>query len=409
MEQVHAACVASGFSAPQQLLELTEIGDGNVNHVYRVAAPGRADTVVVKLAVPYFKCAGPQYPLALQRAQLEARALALQGRLAPGMVPLVRWHDSAMGCTVMEDMAPLQPLRPQLLQQRSFPRLAQDVAHFLARLVMGTGPYSANVAQRAQWAVEFNNPQLVAITDELVFTEPFIDGGRNRVNPALRPHLERHLWGNEAVLTQAAHLRQHFLCSAQSVVHGDLHTGSIFAGPQRTVFFDAEFACVGPSAFDLGKFIGNLVINHHCWAGRAAPLQQTQRHREFLCATVRDAWGLFAEELSHGLSEPGPLGAQWHRPAYVHGHLRQLQQEVLGYAAMVIIRRMHGLAQVADVEDIADLNLRARVQAGLVDLACELLLHRQDMRKGMDELTALVASRAGAPLEPTPARAAPVE
>ena len=50
--------------------------------------------------------------------------------------------------------------------------------------------------------------------------------------------------------------------NAQALIHGDLHTGSIFVNQEETRVIDPEFAFFGPMAYDVGVLIGNLIMNY---------------------------------------------------------------------------------------------------------------------------------------------------
>lgn len=69
-------------------VEISEVGDGNLNLVFIVKGP--KNTVVVKQALPYVRCVGESWPLTLDRAFYEAAALQEEGRHTPRLVPEVR-------------------------------------------------------------------------------------------------------------------------------------------------------------------------------------------------------------------------------------------------------------------------------------------------------------------------------
>lgn len=69
-------------------VEISEVGDGNLNLVFIVRGP--KNTVVVKQALPYVRCVGESWPLTLDRAFYEAAALQEEGRHTPRLVPEVR-------------------------------------------------------------------------------------------------------------------------------------------------------------------------------------------------------------------------------------------------------------------------------------------------------------------------------
>jgi len=68
-------------------VEITEVGDGNLNLVFLVKGPKK--TVVVKQALPYVRCVGESWPLTLERAFYEEAALEEEGKHTPGLVPEV--------------------------------------------------------------------------------------------------------------------------------------------------------------------------------------------------------------------------------------------------------------------------------------------------------------------------------
>lgn len=56
---------------------------------------------------------------------------------------------------------------------------------------------------------------------------------------------------------------------AQALIHGDLHTGSIMVTHDSTQVIDPEFAFYGPMGFDIGAFLGNLILAFFAQDGHA--------------------------------------------------------------------------------------------------------------------------------------------
>ena len=80
------------------------------------------------------------------------------------------------------------------------------------------------------------------------------------VSPVSYTHLD------EALHAEVAALRNGFMNNAQALIHGDLHSGSIFANEQGIKVIDPEFAFYGPMGYDIGNVIGNLFF---AWANKA--------------------------------------------------------------------------------------------------------------------------------------------
>jgi S-methyl-5-thioribose kinase len=60
-----------------------------------------------------------------------------------------------------------------------------------------------------------------------------------------------------------------FIERAQALIHGDLHTGSIMVTPDSTQVIDPEFGFYGPMGFDIGAFLGNLILAYYAQNGHA--------------------------------------------------------------------------------------------------------------------------------------------
>src|SRR5690606_7298344 len=109
------------------------------------------------------------------------------------------------------------------------------------------------------------NPELCKITEDLIFDDPYTVSANNNYEPAIEDEAAA-LRTDAALHFEAALLREKFLTHGQALLHGDLHTGSIFIRPDSTKVIDPEFAYYGPMGFDIGAVIGNLLLN---FAGQA--------------------------------------------------------------------------------------------------------------------------------------------
>ena len=59
---------------------------------------------------------------------------------------------------------------------------------------------------------------------------------------------------------------------AQALIHGDLHTGSIFIKEDSTKVIDAEFAFYGPIGYDVGNVIAKISFLHMSMASHSTKL-----------------------------------------------------------------------------------------------------------------------------------------
>ncbi len=81
---------------PKADLECKEIGDGNLNYIFRVWDKNSDTSVIIKQAGHYARISDA-FKLSPDRNRIETEMLQLEGKLAPGLVPsftslMKSWH-----------------------------------------------------------------------------------------------------------------------------------------------------------------------------------------------------------------------------------------------------------------------------------------------------------------------------
>jgi 5-methylthioribose kinase len=381
-----------------------EIGDGNLNLVFRVAGP--AGVVAAKQALPYVRMVGESWPLPLSRSHYEHLALVEYAAVCPGATPALIHRDEDLALTVMEWLEPHRILRRGLLDGTRYPRFAADIARFLARSLVSTSDLGRSAAaKKAAIAAFAGNTAMCKITEDLVFTEPYFAAAMNRWTSPQLDATVASLQGDVALKSAAARLKFAFLTRAEALLHGDLHTGSIMVTDDDTRVIDAEFAVYGPMGFDYGMLVANLLMSAFAQRGhehehgeRAATVQwiletleQIERHfeREFL-----ELWRTAA----HGEAFPAALFAHAAGEAALarerRRHLDGLRIDAFGFAGLEIIRRTVGLSHVMDFEAIEAPALRAEREARAIVLGRRLAVDAAEFST-MASVTALAAELIG--------------
>src|ERR1700735_4689443 len=266
-----------------------EVGDANLNLVFIVEGPSGG--LVVKQALPYVRLVGGSWPLALERSWFEYNALVEQARYAPRLTPKIFHFDREQAMIVMEYLSPHIIMRKGLIRGIKYPRFAADIAEFLAETLFNTSVLAGTAAEHKRRVELFaRNIELCRITEDLVFTDPYREAPLNRWNS---PYLDadKRAFESDSALKVAAQARKYqFLTSAQALIHGDLHTGSIMLTPDDTRVIDPEFACIGPIGFDVGAVIGNLLIAYFAQQGHEASPHQRDGYRIWIFDQVKAVW-----------------------------------------------------------------------------------------------------------------------
>ncbi|MDD3142505.1 MAG: S-methyl-5-thioribose kinase, partial [Lachnospiraceae bacterium] len=239
-------------------LEAKEIGDGNLNYVFRVKDTNSGKTIIVKQAGESLRIS-EEMKLSTDRGRIEAKILGIQGEYAPGLVPEVYMYDATMCAMLMQDMIGHTMMRTGLINHETYPLFAEHISTFLVNSLLLTTDVVMNHKEKKENVKSFINPDLCEISEDLVYSEPFIDyNKRNNVFPPIADFVKTELYEDKALHLEAAKCKFDFMNNAQSLIHGDLHTGSIFINQEHTYVFDPEFAFYGPMGYDIGNVIANM-------------------------------------------------------------------------------------------------------------------------------------------------------
>lgn len=356
---------------PLTLVTADEIGDGNLNLVFKIRDAAGVSRVIVKQALPYVRCVGESWPLTLDRARIEAQTLLTHSQFCPQHTVNVLHHDAELAVMVQEDLSDHHIWRSELLAGKHYPQAAGQLAEYLAQTLFHTSDFYQS-AQAKKAAVScYTNPELCQITEDLFFTDPYIDHERNNFDPALLADVLA-LRQENTLKVAVASLKHRFLSKAEALLHGDIHSGSIFVAEGRLKAIDAEFGFYGPIGFDVGTALGNLLLNYCGLPGLAGP-RDAAAGREQRLKDVHILWQTFASRFV-ALSQQKAQDLALATEGYVQQFLQQVWQDAIGYCGTELIRRTIGLAHVADLDSIADEEMRQACQRHALSLGRTLIL-----------------------------------
>ena len=367
------------FFAPDEETECREIGDGNINYVFQVRSKRSGRSVIVKQADRLLRSSGR--PLDLYRNKIEAAILKLEGELAPGLVPEVYYYDETMAATSMEDVSACRNLRRELMADRVWPHLSQDISSFLADTLLPTTDLVLDAEEKKRRVRFYTNPELCKITEDLVLTEPYYDyKGRNILTAGNEAFVRTFLYEDSALHAEVAKLRLGFMNNAQALLHGDLHSGSIFINETELKVLDPEFAFYGPMGYDIGNVIGNLFFS---WANKAFTSTGKTVVIDALAVCIEKIFDLTQEKLARRYDELVTLPL-YRVPAFRQSWLHNVMADSLGYAGTEIIRRTVGDSKVMELDTVTDLSVKIPMERALIKLGIALIKQRECLRSGRE-------------------------
>ncbi|TYS70984.1 S-methyl-5-thioribose kinase [Sutcliffiella horikoshii] len=354
------------------LLHCREIGDGNLNLVFHIRDENNTG-IIIKQALPYAKVVGESWPLTLHRATIEGNYLKNAATLVPNLVPKVYYTNEALAITIMEDLSHLEIVRNGFLNGKNFPLLSKHIGEYLAKTLFYTSDFGLNQQEKKKLQQSFSNPELCKITEDLIFTDPFFDSETNDYEPELLGSIEE-IWKDEDLKLEVAKLKYTFLTNGEALLHGDLHTGSIFANDIDTKVIDPEFAFFGPIGFDVGQFFANILLQ---------AITRDVSERSNITSHLYQVWEGFTSTFSD-LWKTKSVEYYSQTPGYLDFFLKKVFTDAIGFAGCEVIRRTIGLAHVADLDTLKPYERRITVKQQALLLGQALVKNAPTIRNIQD-------------------------
>jgi 5-methylthioribose kinase len=374
--------------------QVEEIGDGNLNLVFLVR--GTKGAAIVKQALPYIRLVGDSWPLPLNRAFFEYHALIRQAERDPGSVPEVLYFDEDQALIVMEFLDQHVILRSMLIAGAHVNNLGTRLGQFIARTAFRGSDLALPIVERKSDTKLFlDNHALCNITESLVFTDPYHNAELNHHNPAV-DGVVADLRQNIKLKADAQALLTKFVANSETMLHGDLHTGSVMCTEDSIRVIDPEFATYGPMGFDLGMMLANLVMAYISQpAHRGA--EDLASYQDWILDVIKDVVAAFNEEFSalwhserRGVLFPHSLFEDQQHDASLplQAKQREIWEDALGFCGIEMHRRTLTLAHNADFESIEDASFRGELEAQNLKAGVRLIMERH----GIADVDAFLAT-----------------
>lgn len=375
------------FFAPDANLIAEEIGDGNINYVYRIKDTDSGKSIIVKHAENELRIYKARF-VGTERNRIEYEVLELQRKLAPDYIPELYLYDEENKNIFMEDMQGYENMRYELCEHKIFPHVAGHLADFCARVYMNTTDMVVGAMEKKELVKRYTNVYPCEITERHVLTEPYQDLDENGVCPENDGFMRKMIYGNEELHARVGVLKDRFQTKAQALIHGDLHTGSIFVTPERTCILDPEFAFYGPVGYDTGNVIANLIF---AYANACATMEDGSEktiYIDWLLRTIEEFTDEFRKRAIAVLKE-NSTDLMMQSDLFFDLYLDDIALDAAGYAGTELIRRTVGSSGVRDIAGIKNESAKARAEKICLDAGILFIMESERFRNGKDYTDAL--------------------
>lgn len=354
-----------------------EIGDGNLNYVFKVTDE-HGQSVIVKQAGHVTRIS-EDMTLTIDRIKREANVLMLHDKFAPRLVPEVYVYDDVMKCFIMEDLSDHTILRKAFLSGETFPQLINDITTYIVNTTISTIDFVMDPKDKKELQKEYTNPELCEISEDLVYTEPFNDcNDRNILYPPNADWIKEQIYGDPELRLEAGKLKNDFLTKSQALIHGDLHTGSIFVSKTSTKVIDPEFTFYGPIGYDLGNMIAHLLF-----AYVNGKVKEDENFCMWTLKSINDVVDLFVEKFSRKW-DAVVTDVMAQELGFKSWYISTVLEDTLGVAGLELIRRVVGMAQVEDIVSIEDEQKRIEAERFCLRVGREFIKQRHQFKTGND-------------------------
>jgi len=331
------------------LVEFKEVGDGNLNLVF-IMKDSAGKGIVLKQALPYVRLVGPDWPMTPSRARIEAETTIIHSKFAKDLVPEIYDYDPDRYIIAMEDLSDHVVWRGALNSGLRFDGVAGPLGKYVASTAFGTSIFGLGQEQHKLEVARAINPGLCLITEDLVFTEPYFENGRNSVLPSNEKDAQE-LANDKEMVNEIGSLKYKFMTAAESLIHGDLHTGSAMIKCEdkkvavSVKAIDSEFSFYGPIGFDLGALVANYTIA----AARACALGNIDQ-MHWALSLAEQTWVEFEKEFRK--LWPSRVDKRVFTDQLLEELIKTWRADTLGYAGAKMARRIVGLAKTSDIETL---------------------------------------------------------
>lgn len=359
---------------------------GNLNYVYRVK-DAKGHKIFVKQAGTETRISKDMKP-SKDRNRLESEIIMLEDSFAPGMVPKIYFFDTVMCACGMEDCSEFEVMRGAMMKHEIFPHFAEDIAEFMVKTLILSSDLVLDHKEKKELVGKFISPDLCDITEKLVFMEPYNDlNHRNNVYPPNKDFVEKELYEDTDLHLLVAKLKYNFMTNAQALIHGDLHSGSIFIKKDTTKVFDSEFGTYAPMGYDIGNVVANMIFayDNGLAYGKDDFCQWT-------LSVIEDTVNLFAEKFLAIYDEvvTEPMAKV---KGFKEWYLGEILRDTAGYAGTELHRRTVGMANVVDVTTIKEEKKRLLAERINIYAGKDYIKNAKTFKTGKDFVDAVLKAK----------------
>ena len=378
----------SNFFDSNENLVCEEIGDGNINYVYRIFDTNTKKSLILKQADVQTRVRPDGY-LNPDRSIREAEVLKLYNECAPDFSPKIIYADPVMAAIIMEDIGSYSNLRTELMAGKIFYGIEKLIVRFIVDASLPSTDLVLAYQKRFKAAAKFYNPDLCKITEDLVFTHPYKDvRQRNILLPENADWLKKKFYEDSDLIARVAALKEKFNNYPQGLIHGDLHSGSIFVKNEneetKIKIIDPEFAFYGPIAYDLGNVLAHFIFAQGYAKYSTLFVDKEKQRTDFLSwlENVKNNLFKFFHVFAKDFLVKNIKNPIYQNEIFIDNYIEKIKIDAVSFCGTELNRRIIGSAKTAEITSIKKIENRIVLERDLAELGCAMILNPEEILRG---------------------------
>lgn len=349
-----------------------EIGDGNINYVFRLK--GEKKSYIFKQADELLRSS--HRPLSQNRMDIEAFMLNYYNKSTAKFAPKLYFYDRDLKLIAMEDLFDYKNLRQEYMKGNFYKDSTKSLGEFCVKSLLPTTIFYMDLNKRRKLQSMICNEDMCNITEDLVLTEPFIDyKKRNVITEGLEDYVEENIYNDRNLKLRAAVLKEKFVNDKQALIHGDLHTGSIFVKEGSVKIIDPEFATFAPIGYDLGNVLANLFFALLYNEEVLKNLDGTNEIKHHIEIFIKSLYRSFTEYFK----KKKVIDPSFNNNNFINKTIQDYMTDMYSFCGTELLRRTIGDSKVLELTTIDDLETRQRVDKLLINFAKHLIVSPESL------------------------------
>lgn len=359
--------------------------NGYANNLFLIENKTNRKKIVLKQVLPYVRKAAlenVEIPLPRERIYSEFYSLKFWSQSCPGYVPEVYFFDSNNNIIIFEYIEKMFLLRSALIKRKRFENIDDKIASFLAKTAFYSSKYFLKEKEFNGLLNFFNKSDTINVWDDLIFIRAILNPKNRSINPSIRDKVLDYRQ-DQTIIRKTKKIRSVFKNKRISLMHGDFHSSNIFVEKNKIKIFDTEFAGYGLPAFDMGRLIGNLLLNYSSLIGLNYSVHR-KKYQSYILKLISNIYNLFKHKLSkliHRKSNSLFMSLEEYFNEYFY--------QMLSFASLTIISRLYDEGLCLDLKKIEDIKKRTVAQELAIKLS-KVIFYNNEKIKSMDELIIMI-------------------